>query len=327
MFSVFKRRPLFGPLSQTLYRYSSDVVFGRAHLPSRSIMRVGGVEAPGLLQGLVTNDVKLLEEGERQSLYCAFLNVGGRILFDALVFKGQSEDELLLDIDGRCANLARKHLLMHKVRKKVDIDLLEDTKVYAIFNPEAPDLDLDVSNKATNPTQAPVIGSTYCDGGERMETLPSSIVSGLPGGCLVFPDPRLPALGYRVLLDNPQHKEDSMLQKSAQLSAADYEAMRLRLGVAEGPLEIPVGKCFPLEYNLDYLHGVSFHKGCYLGQELTARTHHTGVVRKRVLPVTLSQPLPSPEAEPEIECCRRRGGREGTWEAQRQSRNEGGSTS
>ena len=82
------------------------------------------------------------------------------------------------------------------------------------------------------------------------------------------------------------------------------------MGVAEGSEEIPIGACFPLEYNLDYLNGgmsvpiqseacamigldlfpplaVSFSKGCYLGQELTARTHHTGVVRKRVMPVSL----------------------------------------
>ena len=44
----------------------------------------------------------------------------------------------------------------------------------------------------------------------------------------------------------------------------------------------------------DYLHGVSFHKGCYIGQELTARTHHTGVVRKRIVPLTLSEELSDP---------------------------------
>ena len=57
----------------------------------------------------------------------------------------------------------------------------------------------------------------------------------------------------------------------AEVEESDYDTLRLRLGVAEGPQEMPEGKCFPLEYNVDYLHGVSFHKGCYIGQELTAR--------------------------------------------------------
>ncbi len=53
----------------------------------------------------------------------------------------------------------------------------------------------------------------------------------------------------------------------------EYHARRCLLGVAEGAQEIPTGKALPLEYNLDYLRGVNFHKGCYLGQELTARQH------------------------------------------------------
>ena len=61
--------------------------------------------------------------------------------------------------------------------------------------------------------------------------------------------------------------------------------------MAEGPDDIPQGKCTPLEHNLDYMHGVSFHKGCYLGQELTARTHHTGVIRKRILPLKVEGEL------------------------------------
>ena len=69
------------------------------------------------------------------------------------------------------------------------------------------------------------------------------------------------------------------------------------LGVAEGGEDLPTGKCFPMEYNLDYLKGVSFHKGCYIGQELTARTHHTGVIRKRILPISLDQPVSQGEQE------------------------------
>lgn len=71
-------------------------------------------------------------------------------------------------------------------------------------------------------------------------------------------------------------------------SAEGYDYFRTWHGLGEGPTDFQPGKALPLESNLDYLGGVSFNKGCYLGQELTARTHHTGVVRKRFVPVDLS---------------------------------------
>ena len=58
-------------------------------------------------------------------------------------------------------------------------------------------------------------------------------------------------------------------------------------GVAEGQGEMVREVALPLESNLDLMGGVDFRKGCYVGQELTIRTRHTGVVRKRILPVVV----------------------------------------
>ena len=63
-----------------------------------------------------------------------------------------------------------------------------------------------------------------------------------------------------------------------------YGLQAALLGVPNGAAELPSAEALPLESNLELLSGVSFAKGCYLGQELTARTHFRGVVRKRVLP-------------------------------------------
>ena len=66
-----------------------------------------------------------------------------------------------------------------------------------------------------------------------------------------------------------------------------YTLNRYFNGIPEGPLEILPQTALPLESNFDYLNGIDFRKGCYVGQELTIRTQHTGVVRKRILPVQL----------------------------------------
>lgn len=97
-------------------------------------------------------------------------------------------------------------------------------------------------------------------------------------------DPRVKELGWRLILP-PDVPIDP---KTLRMESTDaYIDLKYRLGVGEGASDLRPANSFPLECNCDYLHGVSFHKGCYLGQELTARTHHTGVVRKRLMPVII----------------------------------------
>ena len=103
---------------------------------------------------------------------------------------------------------------------------------------------------------------------------------------VISPDPRTKELGWRVI-------SDSTPSNIHILDEDKYTILRFKLGIGEGMDDLPPGTCFPLESNCDYLHGVSFHKGCYLGQELTARTYHTGVTRKRLMPLVFQNILPS----------------------------------
>ena len=71
-----------------------------------------------------------------------------------------------------------------------------------------------------------------------------------------------------------------------------YESLRLELGLSDGSRDLIVEKSTLLESNFDELHGVDWAKGCYMGQELTARTKYRALVRKRLMPVRIDGPTP-----------------------------------
>ncbi|KAI3869979.1 hypothetical protein MKX03_004968 [Papaver bracteatum] len=76
-----------------------------------------------------------------------------------------------------------------------------------------------------------------------------------------------------------------LVEANKETDELNYLQWRVEKGVAEGSTEIPKGEAIPLEYNLAGLNAISFNKGCYVGQESVARTHHRGVIRKRLLPL------------------------------------------
>ena len=103
-----------------------------------------------------------------------------------------------------------------------------------------------------------------------------------PEGVLAARDPRLPEAGWRVLAP----------QKLADAGVEDYDRYRLALGLPDGARDLDAEKTVLLEAGFDELHGVSWTKGCYMGQELTARTKYRGLVKKRLCPVRVEGPLP-----------------------------------
>jgi hypothetical protein len=107
---------------------------------------------------------------------------------------------------------------------------------------------------------------------------------------VVFEDPRLPQLGIRAVV--PGSDTTSIESEFEGRDAAEYEARRLALGVPNAATDIPPETQFPLDCNFEELHGVDFEKGCYVGQELTARMKHRATARRRMLPVNATTALP-----------------------------------
>jgi folate-binding protein YgfZ len=107
----------------------------------------------------------------------------------------------------------------------------------------------------------------------------------LPAGALAAPDPRLPEAGWRALLAAPP---------AADATAEDWDRHRLALGLPDGTRDLVAEQSLLLEANFDELHGLSWTKGCYMGQELTARTKYRGLLKRRLVPITVDGPLPAP---------------------------------
>lgn len=100
-------------------------------------------------------------------------------------------------------------------------------------------------------------------------------------------DPRHADLGWRGFA-----KPDG-----AELPFEAWDAHRIRLGVPDGSRDMEVGQASLIECGVDRLHGVSFAKGCYIGQELTARMHHRGLAKKHLRPVAFDGPPPATGAD------------------------------
>lgn len=236
---------------------------GYVVLGDRGVLALRGADARSFLQGLISNDVARVRAD--QAAYAALLTPQGKFLFD--FFIAQDRDRLLLETERTRLGELQRRLLLYRLRSKVEIeDVSDDLAVAAVIGPDAVSL-LDLPER--------------------------------PGACrvldqgLAFVDPRLVPIGARALLPAPQAGAILAQLGVPELEGAAYERLRLRLGVPDGSRDLVVEKATLLESGFEELNGVDFAKGCFVGQELTARMKYRALVRKRLLPVTFNGPAPA----------------------------------
>ena len=221
-----------------------------ALLTDRSILEVAGDDRISFLQGLVTNDVESLAGGEGR--FAGLLSPHGKVLFDFFIVS--TGDTFLVDCPTESSADLAKRLTLYRLRAKVTIS--------------------DISDRWR-------VGAAWGDGAADWTEASAAVA---------YPDPRLHALGVRLLI-----RESHQSKFSAAF--ADYEAMRVTLAVPEGGKDYAYGDAFPHEACFDLLNGVSFKKGCFVGQEVVSRMQHRGTARTRVLAVSAKQPLPQGGAD------------------------------
>lgn len=215
-----------------------------AFLSDRALLRLGGADAPGFLNALVSNEVTRLEP--QRAVYAALLTPQGKFLHD--FFVTADDQGLLIDVAATRLPDLQRRLTMYRLRAKVEIVTMDGWRGYALYGTG--------------------VAASVSDG-------------------ILFADPRLPALGARLWL--PPDIEPAF----PPVDLAVYDAHRLSLGVPDGAKDIEIDKGILLENHFEALHGVDFKKGCYIGQELTARTKYRGLVKKQLYRVDAAADLPA----------------------------------
>tara|TARA_R110002073_G_scaffold279461_2_gene443591 strand:+ start:915 stop:1820 length:906 start_codon:yes stop_codon:yes gene_type:complete len=230
-------------------------------LEDRGVLAISGDDARTFLQGLVSNDINKVTA--TRAIHAALLTPQGKYLHDFFIAEAPGGG-LLMDCErARLEDLA-KRLKLYKLRAKATIeDQSEQWRVAAL----------------------PGGAGTAALGSDAGTTQAKD-------GGVLFTDPRLAALGARAIL--PKDSAEATLSGLGLTAGdrTDYDILRLGLGVPDGSRDMVVDKSILLESGFDELNGIDWKKGCYMGQELTARTKYRGLIKKRLLPVEIEGPLP-----------------------------------
>ena len=232
-----------------------------AILEERGILAVSGADRRLFLQGLVSNDVEKL--AANRAVYAALLTAQGKYLHDFIMV--EEGEAIWLDAEAARLGDLRRRLAIYRLRAKVEIAERPELAVAVVFGEGA----LAALGLSDEPGEA----------------------RPLDGGVMLV-DPRLAKLGARIIMDRRR-----LARFGSELTQVDFAAWdrhRLALGIPDGSRDLVPDKSILLEAGFDELHGVDWGKGCYVGQELTARTKYRGLIKKRLFPVHIEGPAPAP---------------------------------
>lgn len=232
-------------------------------LAGRSFLVLSGDDRREFLQGLVSADVMKLAPDN--ALYGAMLTAQGKFLYDFFLI--ERADDFLLEVEAARGPEMLKKLSMYKLRAKVAL------------------------------SQAPALIAAAAFGDGALAALGLSGRAGeavaFEGG-IAYADPRLAAGGARLVLSAETGLAPLEARGFAQVPFESWDRARMALALPDGARDLVPEKGLLLEAGFDELNGVDWKKGCYMGQELTARTKYRGLVKKRLVTVRFEGEAPAP---------------------------------
>jgi folate-binding protein YgfZ len=226
-------------------------------LEDRGILYINGVDAKEFLQNMISNDINKVNEDN--SCFASLLSPQGKFLFAFIIVKHKSG--YFIDCEKAQTEALFKQLSIYKLRSKVEIMNLSNEFVVAAFN--------------------------------RVKFLKFEGAKDEPGCTIryredsILLDPRNKDLGARLII-NLEKLYLSLKKLELKNSPIDeYYKLSHELGIAQKEMNKLQNKLFGIECNFEELNGIDFQKGCYVGQENTARIKLKNKLSKRLLPIQL----------------------------------------
>jgi len=219
---------------------------------NRVLLEIKGEDSRDFLQSIVTNNIDLISNN--RSIYSALLTPQGKYLYDFFLFQESKINSIIMDCEKSLYEELIKKLTIYKLRSKVEIIVKDKINVYAIYGSNITEL---ISNFKINNIE----GST-------------KEVS----NNLFFIDPRNRNLGLRVYSNN-------LLQDFNNLPKgvlSEWNYIRIKNKIPYPYIDLEKEKSFIIENNFEYINAIDFKKGCYIGQENTARQKYRGTAKRKL---------------------------------------------
>ena len=224
-------------------------------LEDRGLISISGEDAGDFLQNIITNNIEKVNS--TSSIFSALLTPQGKYLHEFVLIKSNSV--FFLDCDGRSTRDLVDQLSKYKLRSRVEIKDLSSSYVVGIINLEK-------------------FREVQSNENENTETI-------LYRDCSVFIDPRTSKLGARILSTLEKlHLTIKKLNLKITSKEIYYNTAHLN-GIPVDGINNLKDQLFGLEANFEELKAIDFKKGCYVGQENTARMKLKNKLRRRLLAI------------------------------------------
>jgi folate-binding protein YgfZ len=222
-------------------------------LEDRSVISISGNDAEQMLQGVITNDIK--KTSHNYAIYSLLLTPQGKYLFDFFILKNHETSGYLIDISTSQKEGFLKKLKMYKLRSKAEIqDVSSDLSIAALIGEK-------VFDKIEKPEPGKI--ERFCEGS-------------------AYIDPRSKKMYARAYIKKENNYKAFEAQEFSPGGVEEYHKLRVENKVAEGAYDMSQEKSFPMHFAMKDLNAIDFEKGCYVGQEVTARMNYRGNIKKTV---------------------------------------------